>query len=428
MVDDKSSSGSSSSSESDNDTKIRNSSIKNLKELVAGAGGESSHESIFMSVGIFVLVAVTIAGYLGYKGREQVVGIDLGTTFSVVAYKSHAGDVTVIPDWMTGKPLTPSVVHYQADGEPLVGAQAIPYRETNPEDTIYNAKRFIGKKYSEVGEEIKTHRYKVTDPGEEKDSEFQLALAQKNVNGIEVGADVLKYLHKSIKKFRGYPMQTAVICIPAKFGAAEASATKVAFENAGFKVLRVMDEPTAAAVAYNLHKSQSPRNILVYDFGGGTLDASLLWMNGDAATMLGTHGDDHLGGSDFDHVVQDHLSKKLVKCEAAALGVLAEQAKIELSSKETTKVVCKEESADFTKKEFESIADHLFKKSLLPIAAILEEAMMEPHHVSDVVLVGGATRMPKVRQQLRDYFPEGTAVHTHIDPDTTIAVGAANIY
>jgi hypothetical protein len=235
MTDDNKSSGSSSgsSSESENDTSLRQrgtkkrsskvskksdaSRTKKLNELTAGAGGESSQESIFMSVGIFVLIAVTILGYLGYKGREQVVGIDLGTTFSVVAFKSHAGDVTVIPDYITGKPLTPSVVHYQADGKPLVGSQAIPFRETHPEDTIYNAKRFIGKKYNEVEEEIKTHRYKVVDPGEGQDASFQLALTQQNVTGINVGADVLKHLHTSIKKFRGYPMQTAVICIPAKY-------------------------------------------------------------------------------------------------------------------------------------------------------------------------------------------------------------------
>jgi len=382
-----------------------------------------------MAVGFLVLVVVTILGAMGFRGREQVVGIDLGTTFSVVAVKLNSGEVRVIPDYTSQKRLTPSVVHYPSDGKPLVGARAVPYRQTHPLDTIYNSKRFIGKRHDEVEAERKDHPYNVV-PGINGtgNATFQLPLSGLNVTAIDVGADIVRHMYKSILENRGYPMTTAVICIPAKFGMREADATKIAFEKAGFKVLRVMDEPTAAAVAYNLHKTISPRNILVYDFGGGTLDASLLWMNGDAVTMLGTSGDDHLGGSDFDHIVQRLLSKSLPKCDGSQLGLLAEQAKIELSDAMTAKVECGEEQATLTREEFEEATNHLFVRALEPIDAILKESMMDAAHVSDVVLVGGATRMPKIRQLLRDYFPEKTPVHTHIDPDTTVAIGAANIY
>lgn len=386
----------------------------------------SSEGGIVVSVVILIVIAATIAGFMGYKGREQVVGVDLGTTFSVVAFKSNAGDVRIIPDYISKKSLTPSVVHYKADGSNIVGDLAVPFRETHPKDTIYNAKRFIGKMFDEVEYEIKNHRYNVVDVA--GNATFALESSDKKIQGVDVGSDVLKHLYKSIESARGYPMSTAVICIPAKFGVPEAAATKLAFEKAGFKVLRVIDEPTAAAVAYNLHKHITPRNILVYDFGGGTLDASLLWMNGDAATMIGTQGDDHLGGSDFDHVVQKYLKPKLPECTSAELGLKSEQAKIDLSEALATKITCGEAHITFTREEFEDITKELFERAFIPVGAILKEAMMETNHVSDVVMVGGATRMPRIRTLMREYFPEETAVHTHIDPDTTIAVGAANIY
>jgi len=385
-----------------------------------------AEHTIIIAVGILVLIIATILGAMGYRGREQVVGIDLGTTFSVVAVKLNSGEVEVIPDYISLTRLTASVVHYPANGKPLVGAQAIPYRNFDPKNTIYNSKRYIGKRHDEVEDECRNHPYDVIS--NEGNATFYLPASNRNVTGMDVGADILRHLHTSIQKNRGYPMSTAVICIPAKFGTREADATKQAFEMAGFKVLRIMDEPTAAAVAYNLHKTMSPKNVLVYDLGGGTLDASLLFMNGDAVTMLGTSGNDHLGGSDFDHVVQKVLARSLPNCDGSELGVRAEEAKIALSDSETTTVNCNGETTTLSRTAFEEETKHLFDEVLKPLDALLKDSMMEPGHVNDVVLVGGATRMPRIRELLREYFGTRTPVHTYIDPDVTVAIGAANIY
>jgi len=376
---------------------------------------------------LLVAVICTILGSMGYRGREQVVGIDLGTTFSVVAIKFGNGTVRVIPDWSSNKLLTPSVVHYFENGTALVGAAAIPYRDSHPADTIFNSKRFIGKMFNEVEQEIKDHKYAVISM-EDESAGFHLASSRRRLTPIDVGKEVLIHMQKSIESFMGYRMTTAIICVPAKFGKAEVQSTKLAFERAGFKVLRIMEEPTAAAVAYGLHETTTAKYVVVFDLGGGTLDISLLWMNGDAVNVVGTAGDDHLGGSDFDHIVQKRLVTELPNCPYSYLGLLAEQAKIRLSDVESTTITCENKETTLTRETFHRDTDKLFDRVMLPLDKVLEEAMMEPSHVNDVVLVGGATRMPKIREMIRQYFPPSTPVHMDIDPDTTVAYGAANVY
>jgi len=415
-----------------------------------------------LALGGGVIVVSAILAAMGFRGREQVVGIDLGTTFSVVAIRQ--GDkVTVLPDRFTGKLLVPSVVSYLENGTAVVGDAAVALRATRPLHTVFNAKRFIGSKFGNVAHDASMHPYQVapnvtaTNLGlDAKDVAAGFVIPEKEneatwVSPITIGAEIVKHMKESITEFIGYPIGRAVICVPAKFGPNQTHATKLAFEKAGFKVMRVMDEPTAAAVAYNLHKGSKVRHVLVYDLGGGTLDTSMLFMNGKSVSVLGVAGDDRLGGSDFDHRMVDILLEKLKAstpsslrvatsdtppnvepCTKDGLHVAGERAKCALSSSTTADVLCKAEGGSIrtltvTRQEFEKASEDLFLRALDPVKKVLEDQVMEVHHVDDIVLVGGATRMPRVRTMLQDFFGPDQKLHTEIDPDVTIAFGAANI-
>jgi len=430
---------------------------------------------LMMIAGALVVMAATLAA-MGYRGREQIVGIDLGTTFSVVAVKSHQpgpdfGKITVVPDRHTAKLLVPSVVSFMPH-RTVVGRAAVELRDTHPRHVVFNTKRFIGRSMSDVEADKETQAYKVGGntsapsgaPPQEVASGFMIPkslkdgeLAERWVSPIDAGAAVVKHLMSSVAVFMGYEIKRAVICVPAKFGPEEAKATKFAFEQAGIKVMRVLDEPTAAAVAYNLHKDTSARTVLVYDIGGGTLDTSLLYMNGHAVSMLGVAGDDRLGGSDFDKKVLQLLQGKLVAapesehvrkedrteaepvvhhCDYNGLHQLAEEVKIRLSAEEKVEVQCldtssasgpKLRSLAVTVEEFEEASQDLFDRAIHPVEKVLEDQHMQPENVDDVVLVGGASRTPKLRRLLREFFGTEKALHTDIDPDITVAYGAANI-
>jgi molecular chaperone DnaK (HSP70) len=404
--------------------------------------------------GCLVVVSAMMAA-LGYRGREQIVGVDLGTTFSVVALRSK-DKVTVLPDRFTGRLLVPSVVSYMENGSILVGESAIARRDAFPHQTIYNAKRFIGRPMQEVAEDAAKHSYRViantsrlpNETAEEAAAGFAIpgnaSVPEFWVSPIDVGAQVVRHVLDSVSVYLGYPIRRAVICLPAKFGSRETRATVKAYEQAGIKVMRVLEEPTAAAIAYNLHKGDSVRHVLVYDIGGGTLDTSLLYMNGKTVNVLGVAGDDHLGGSDFDHRMQRLIEAKLAadartvdarpelpRCTAAGLGVPAERAKIALSSETATEVQClaedgKARAVRVTREEFEKECKDLFDRALAPINTVLEDQVMTPDYVDDVVLVGGASRMPQLRDIIRQFF-DGKRLHTEIDPDVTVAYGAANV-
>lgn len=410
-------------------------------------------ELIFLG-GCLVVVAAVLAA-LGYRGREQVVGIDLGTTFSVVALK-RKNTVMIVPDRLTGKALVPSVVTFFPNGSIAVGARAVALRGELPNQTVFNAKRFIGRTFSEVTEDAETHPFKVaakssinSTADEDKDlAGFAIPrndLRDTWVSPIDVGAEVVKYLKDSVAEYLGYTIKRAVICVPAKFTWRETKATQQAFERAGFKVMRILEEPTAAAVAYNLHRTLDVRNVLVYDIGGGTLDTSLLYMSPKAVNVLGVAGDDHLGGSDFDKRMQYLLESKLATskhvaqelphmegCHSYGLHIIAEQAKIKLSVEQNVEVYCLADDGTarmmvVTRSEFEHASADLFERTMKPIEAVLADQMMTPEDIDDVVLVGGASRTPKLRTLIQEFMGPETRLHTDIDPDITVAYGAANI-
>jgi molecular chaperone DnaK (HSP70) len=409
-----------------------------------------------LAVGGCLVVVSAIMAALGFRGREQIVGIDLGTTFSVVALRQQ-DKVTVLPDRITGRLLVPSVVTFAQNGWqlPVVGEEATALRGERPRSTIYNAKRFIGRTFDEVADDASNHRF-VVAPNASGDADelpedaaagFIIpgnSTSERWISPIDVGAEVVKHLMSSVAHYLGYPIHRAVICVPAKFGSRETAATVKAFEKGGIKVMRVLEEPTAAAIAYNLHKVSAVRHVLVYDIGGGTLDTSLLYMNGKSVSVLGVAGDDHLGGSDFDHRMQSLLEAKLAKaapedavpalpeCTSSGLGVPSERAKIALSTELSTVVRClasdgKARSMTVSREEFEAACKDLFERAVEPIKTVLSDQVMTQEHVDDVVLVGGASRMPQLRELLRRYFGDGKRLHTDIDPDVTVAYGAANI-
>lgn len=422
-----------------------------------------------MVLGGLLVLASAIMAALGFRGREQVVGIDLGTTFSVVALRSKdkagVSTITVLPDRITGRLLVPSVVHFMGNGTVLVGDDAVERRGQYPKQTIFNAKRFVGRSLSEVAGDSASHPYDVrphpvnATPGNMSEAAGFLIPHEdgvsdsKWVSPVEVGAEVVKHLKRSIASYIGYEISRAVICVPAKFTAKEIKATEQAFNQAGFKVQRVLEEPTAAAMAYGLHKEAGVKHVLVYDIGGGTLDTCLLYMNGKSVSVLSVAGDDHLGGSDFDLAVQKLLLHKLTSegmyevlettprtsphtlqsCSENGLLIEGEAAKIRLSSEESVVVHCRAEddgslrATTISREDFEEVAAQLFSRSMAPVEKVLSDAMMRPEDVNDVVLVGGASRMPKLRMLLQAFFGESQRLHTDIDPDVTIAYGAANV-
>eukprot|EP00931_Biecheleriopsis_adriatica_P119602 TRINITY_DN94826_c0_g1_i1.p1 TRINITY_DN94826_c0_g1~~TRINITY_DN94826_c0_g1_i1.p1 ORF type:complete len:441 (-),score=98.37 TRINITY_DN94826_c0_g1_i1:128-1387(-) len=410
-------------------------------------------------VGMLVLVSAILAA-LGFRGRPQVVGIDLGTTFSVVALKSTDGVVSIIPDHITGKQLLPSVVSHLSNGTILVGDRAVAVRGVHPEQTIFNAKRFLGRSLGEVSAEAESHPYRVTanfsssstEPSASNSSAlagFAIPLAdgrERWMSPIDVGAEVVRHMYQSVVSHLGFEIKRVVICVPAKFTWRETKATQEAFEHAGMKVARILEEPTAAAVAYNLHRGEGVRHVLVYDIGGGTLDTSLLYMNGNSVSVLGVAGDDHLGGSDFDVQMQKLLESKLdaaprvpssedgakEACDSTGLHILAEDLKIRLSSEASIQGRCRGQDdhdrvLDVTREEFENAAAGLFGRAMAPVQKVLDDQMMRASDVDDIVLVGGASRTPKLRALLREFFGSSKRLHTEIDPDITVAWGAASI-
>lgn len=418
-------------------------------------------EYMFVLCGLLVMASAILAA-LGYRGRPQVVGIDLGTTFSVVALKSNDGEISIIPDHITGKQLLPSVVSHLDESKFfdsfVVGEKARARRGQFPAQTIFNAKRFIGRNLNEVSKEASEAPYRVTANFTRNSSEpaasapdalagFAISLSggrEKWFSPIDIAAEVVRHMRRSISSHLGFDIKRAVICVPAKFTVRETKATQQAFEQAGFKVMRVLEEPTAAAVAYNLHKKGGVRYVLVYDIGGGTLDTSLLFMNGKAVSVLGVAGDDHLGGSDFDAQMRLLLESKVASalvsseqlaeetCDSIGLSILAESTKIILSNELRTEVRCRDESGkdrilSVTRTEFEEAAGELFGRAMAPVQKVLDDQMMTAGFVDDIVLVGGASRTPKLRQLLKEFFGETKELHSEIDPDITVAWGAASI-
>lgn len=369
----------------------------------------------------------------------KVVGIDLGTTNSVIAVL-EGGEPVVIPTAEGGR-LCPSVVGFTKTGERLVGAPAKRQAIVNPENTIFSIKRFMGRRYDEVEAERKRVPYKVVADSK-GDAAVYIPAVDKTYRPEEISAMILQKLKADAEAYLGEPVTAAVITVPAYFNDAQRTATKNAGEIAGLKVLRIINEPTAAALAYGLDK-KSNETILVFDLGGGTFDVSILEVGDGVFEVKSTAGDTHLGGDDFDQRIVDYLADEFkrehgidLRQDRQALQRLkeaAERAKIELSSVTTTTINLPFITADasgpkhldmtLTRAKFEELCADLFERLKGPMFRALEDAGLKPTDVNEVVLVGGSTRIPKVQEMVRQFT--GKEPHKGVNPDEVVAVGAA---
>jgi len=367
----------------------------------------------------------------------KVIGIDLGTTNSCVAVM-EGGEPVVIAN-AEGNRTTPSVVAFNKDGERLVGAVAKRQAVTNPTNTIFSIKRFMGRTHGEVKAEEKLVPYKV---GETASGDCQVEIMGTSYRPPEISAMILQKMKETAEAYLGTSVNQAVITVPAYFNDAQRQATKDAGKIAGLEVLRIINEPTAAALAYGLEKKKDEK-IAVYDLGGGTFDISILAIGDDSFEVLSTSGDTHLGGDDFDQVIIDWLAEEFLKeqgidlrKDAMALQRLkegAEKAKCELSSAMTTDVNLPFITADasgpkhlnytLTRAKFEQLADHLLQRSKNPCHRAIEDAGLSASEINEVILVGGMTRMPAVGKIVEQIF--GKVPHRGVNPDEVVAIGAA---
>jgi molecular chaperone DnaK len=368
----------------------------------------------------------------------KIIGIDLGTTNSCVAVM-EGGEPKVIPNEEGGR-TTPSVVAFTKSGERLVGQVAKRQAITNPENTIYSIKRFMGRRYNEVNDEMKMVPYKVVAKGDHID----IVAQGKEYTPPEISAMILQKLKKAAEDYLGTSVTEAVITVPAYFNDAQRQATKDAGKIAGLDVKRIVNEPTAAALAYGLDKKKD-ETIAVYDFGGGTFDISILEVGEGVIEVKSTNGDTHLGGDNLDQRIVDWLIAEFKsetgldlhsKGNEMALQRLkdaAERAKIELSTAQETEINLPFITADasgpkhlvrkLTRAKLEGLVDDLLQKSVGPCKQAMKDAGVDASKIDEVVLVGGQTRMPKIQQLVKDLF--GKEPHKGVNPDEVVAIGAA---
>jgi molecular chaperone DnaK len=371
---------------------------------------------------------------------SKIIGIDLGTTNSVVAVM-EGGEPVVITNSEGGR-LTPSVVGFAKSGERLVGQVAKRQAVTNPENTVFSIKRFMGRRFDEVNEEMKMVPYHVVQDGERVAVTLSGDAAGKKYSPPEVSAMVLQKLKQAAEDYLGQPVSKAVITVPAYFNDAQRQATKDAGRIAGLEVLRIVNEPTAAALAYGLDKKKD-ETIAVYDFGGGTFDISILEVGEGVVEVKSTNGDTHLGGDNLDQRVIDWIVNEFRKQEGIDLSKdrmalqrlkeAAEKAKMELSTVMETEINLPFITADqsgpkhlamkLTRAKFESLVDDLLQKTTGPCKQALKDAGVSLKQIDEVVLVGGSTRIPRVQQLVRELF--GREPHKGVNPDEVVAVGAA---
>jgi molecular chaperone DnaK len=367
----------------------------------------------------------------------KVIGIDLGTTNSVVAVM-EGGQPAVIVN-QEGARTTPSVVGFSKDGDRLVGQVAKRQAVTNPENTVFSIKRFMGRRHDEVGTESARVPYKVVRAD---NGDAWVEARGRKYSPPEISAMVLQKLKQAAEDYLGETVTDAVITVPAYFNDTQRQATKDAGKIAGLNVLRIINEPTAAALAYGLDKKAN-ETIAVYDFGGGTFDISILEVGEGVVEVKSTNGDTHLGGDDLDQRVMEWLIAEFKKAEGLDLGKdrmalqrlkeAAEKAKIELSTVAETEINLPFISADasgpkhlvlkLSRAKFEQLVEDLLQKSMGPVKQALADAGLQPAQVDEVVLVGGSTRTPRVQQLVKEFF--GKELHKGVNPDEVVAVGAA---
>jgi molecular chaperone DnaK len=370
---------------------------------------------------------------------SKIIGIDLGTTNSVVAVM-EGGEPVVITN-PEGSRLTPSVVGFSKSGERLVGQVAKRQAVTNPENTVFSIKRFMGRRYEEVTEEMKMVPYRVTQAS---NGDVRIVAGDKSGGWAppEISAMVLQKLKQAAEEYLGQPVTRAVITVPAYFNDAQRQATKEAGQIAGLEVMRIVNEPTAAALAYGLDKKKD-ETIAVYDLGGGTFDISILEVGEGVVEVKATNGDTHLGGDNFDQRVIEWIVSEFKKSDGIDLSrdrmalqrlkEAAEKAKMELSTVMETDISLPFITADaagpkhlsmkLTRAKFESLVDDLFQRTMGPVRQAMADAGISAGDVDEIVLVGGSTRIPRVQQLVKDYF--GKDPHKGVNPDEVVAVGAA---
>src|SRR5512138_351825 len=371
------------------------------------------------------------------RDMSKIIGIDLGTTNSVVAVM-EGGEPVVITN-PEGSRLTPSVVAFTKTGERLVGQVAKRQAVTNPENTIFSIKRFMGRRHSEVTEEMKMVPYAVAAAS---NGDVRVKIGDKDYAPPEISAMVLQKLKQAAEEYLGQPVSRAVITVPAYFNDAQRQATKEAGKIAGLEVMRIVNEPTAAALAYGLDKKKD-ETIAVYDFGGGTFDISILEVGEGVVEVKATNGDTHLGGDNLDQRVIDWIIAEFKKSDGIDLGKdrmalqrlkeAAEKAKMELSTVMETDINLPFITADqtgpkhlqmkLTRAKFEQLVDDLLQKTVGPTKQALADAGLQPSNIDEIVLVGGSTRVPKIQQLVKSFF--GKDPHKGVNPDEVVAVGAA---
>ncbi|MFM8918108.1 MAG: molecular chaperone DnaK, partial [Bacteroidota bacterium] len=369
---------------------------------------------------------------------RKVIGIDLGTTNSCVAVM-EGNEPVVIPN-SEGRRTTPSIVAFIKDGERKVGDPAKRQAITNPTQTIYSIKRFMGESFDKVSEEVGRVPYQVVK-GESNTA--RVKIGDRNYTPQEISAMVLQKIKKTAEDYLGHEVTEAVVTVPAYFNDSQRQATKEAGEIAGLKVLRIINEPTAAALAYGLDKNHKDTKVAVFDLGGGTFDVSILELGDGVFEVKSTNGDTHLGGDDFDQVIIDWLAQEFLSDEGLdlrkdpmamqRLKEAAEKAKIELSSSSQTEInlpyimpvdgIPKHLVKSLTRAKFEQLADKLIQRTLEPCKKALSDAKMSANEVDEVILVGGSTRIPAIQELVEKFF--GKKPSKGVNPDEVVAVGAA---
>jgi len=374
---------------------------------------------------------------------EIAAGFDIGTTTSCAAIWVN-DKVEIIPDHQTGSRIIPSYVGF-TDDEKLVGEPAKNQSTMNPKNTVYDAKRLIGRKFDDptVASDSKLWSFKVT-----KDANNKPLINVKHKNedvqfhAEQISAMVIQRLKETTEAYIGKELKKVVITVPAYFNDAQRQATKDAGVIAGLEVLRIINEPTSAAIAYGLDKNNNDKetNIIVFDCGGGTHDVSILTLDGGIFEVKATGGDTHLGGSDVDNIIVDYLCEDIkkkhkvdVKQNAKALkrlNIASEKAKINLSSSTTTSIEVDSliDGVDYThnltRAKFQQLSDPIFKRTIDPINRLLNDAKMSKSDIDEIVLVGGTTRIPRVQELLSEYFG-GKSLNKSLNPDEAVAYGAA---
>jgi len=397
-------------------------------------------------IGVTLLCAFLIASAedkTNEKKKEEygtVIGIDLGTTYSCVGVVKN-GRVEIIANDQ-GNRITPSYVAFTSEGERLIGDAAKNQLTSNPENTVFDAKRLIGREFkdSSVQADMKYWPFKVVDKSGKPHVQVQVNDEQKMFQPEEISAMVLSKMKEIAEAYLGKKVTHAVVTVPAYFNDAQRQATKDAGTISGMTVMRIINEPTAAAIAYGLDKKDGEKNILVFDLGGGTFDVSLLTIDNGVFEVVSTNGDTHLGGEDFDNRVMEHFMKlfkkktgKDIRKDNRAVQKLrreVEKAKRTLSTEFNTRIEIEsfidgeDFSETFTRARFEELNIDLFRNTLKPVQKVMEDAGLKKTDIDEIVLVGGSTRIPKVQQLVKEYF-DGKEPSRGINPDEAVAYGAA---